>query len=385
MTPDEQTNLLRQHAHDRMEELCAYLIPGGRKSGRHWVAGSIDGEKGDSWNMNLRTGVFGDFATDPKMHQGAIDLWMQARKVDFGTAKRELADWLGTPMHLAHELKLNKEVSPPNQGRELKPFSWVRYVANVTLDRREELHNWRGLSREYIDRLVAAKRIGALHNGGWALPVVHEGKVVSAHCRSTDEKGNAYWFYPQEYCPSRLGIGIQPLVHGNLAKASTVYAFESPWDQMAVGDRLNLHRDHGVATVSTRGAANASLLACVPQAVRIVLWPQSDEAGQKWLSDAQNTISSHPVSVARVPKGFKDVGDFIKGGASVEELRNAFKKERPPIAVCAFPVMESLIASEWERELKQEFYRIHEERIYRAQSIEHEVYHDSSRHIQRSF
>jgi hypothetical protein len=106
------------------------------------------------------------------------------------------------------------------------------------------------------------------------------------------------------------------------------------------------------------------------------LWAQNDEAGQKWLSDAQNTLSGRCVSVARLPEGFKDVGDFIKAGVSVEELRNAFKKEMVPMTRRAFPVMESLIASEWERELKQEFYRIHEERIYRAQSIEHEVYYD---------
>jgi hypothetical protein len=376
MTPDEQTNIIRQRAQERMEELCAYLIPEGRKSGRHWVAGSIDGEKGDSWNMNLRTGVFGDFAADPKMRQGAIDLWMQARRVDFSTAKAQLADWLGTPLQQPVAPERQRAVKEAPIAHNVPPFPWVRYVANVTLDRREELHNWRGLSREYIDRLVASKRIGALHQGGWAFPVVHEGKVVTAHCRSTDEKGNAYWFYPREYCPSRLGIGVQPLVHGNLAKAATVHAFESPWDFFAADDRLQLYRERDVALMSTRGAANAGLLACVPESARVVLWAQNDEAGQKWLSDAQNTLSGRCVSVARLPEGFKDVGDFIKAGVSVEELRNAFKKEMVPMTRRAFPVMESLIASEWERELKQEFYRIHEERIYRAQSIEHEVYYD---------
>jgi hypothetical protein len=387
MTPEQETDLIRQRSQERMEGLCAYLIPSGRKSGRHWVAGSIDGGKGDSWNMNLHTGVFGDFAADPKMRQGAIDLWMQARRVNFVTAKRELADWLGTPIQ-GPELKQRGErlrrhaeaKSPPNQGRELK-FPWDSYVANMTLERCEELHRWRGLSHEYVDRLVAAKRIGALvlprsfapvggrelkpgglsasGSVGWALPVVHEGKVVTAHCRITTPEGKGVWFYPREYSPSRLGIGIQPLVHGNLVKAKTVYAFESPWDQMAVSDRFNLHRDHSVATVSTRGAANAGLLACVPERPRIVLWPQSDEAGQKWLNDAQNALQGHSVSVAWVPEGFKDVGEFIKTGAEpVELLKNAFKKETVPMTRCAFPVMEP-----------QEFYRRHEERIQYARSL----------------
>lgn len=364
MTPDEQTDLIRQRAQERMEELCAYLIPGGRKSGHHWVAGSIDGGKGGSWNMNLHTGVFGDFAADPKMRQGAIDLWMQARKVDFVTAKRELADWLGTPIHLSRELKQ----SPPNQGRELK-FPWDRYVANVTFERRAELCRWRGLSHEYVDRLVAAKRIGALRQGGWALPVVYQGKVVTAHCRATDASGNAYWFYPREYSPSRLGIGVQPLVHGNLEKAAAVHAFESPWDLFAPDDRLQLYREMNVALISTRGKCNAHLLERVPRSASVVLWPQSDRAGHEWLSDAQSTLCGHSVSVARLPEGFKDVSQWAKAGAKVKELQNAFKKEMAPITRCAFPVMECIIASEWERELKQEFYRCHEERMHCARSL----------------
>jgi hypothetical protein len=374
MTPDKQTDLIRQRAQQRMEELCAYLIPGGRKSGHHWVAGSIDGGKGDSWNCNLRTGIFGDFARDKQMRQGAIDLWMSVKGVDFLTAKAQLADWLGTPLHQPDMIERPRMAKEAQAVRKVAPFPWHRYVENVTLDRREELHKWRGLSREYIDRLVAAKRIGALHQGGWALPVVYQGKVVTAHCRATDASGNAYWFYPREYSPSRLGIGIQPLVHGNLAKAATVHAFESPWDLFATDDRLQLYREKDVALVSTRGAANAALLACVPERARVVLWAQNDEAGQKWLSDAQNAVSNHPVSVARVPEGFKDVSAWAKAGAKGEELRNAFKKEMVPMTRCDFPVMDA-----------QEFYRIHEERMHCARSIDHEVYYDSSRHIQRSF
>jgi hypothetical protein len=358
MTPDKQTNLIRQRAQERMEELCAYLIPGGRKSGHHWVAGSIDGEKGNSWNCDLRTGIFGDFARDKQMRQGAIDLWMSAKGVDFLTAKAHLADWLGNPLHQPDMIERPRMAKEAPAVRKVARFPWNLYVANVTLDRREELHKWRGLSHEYIDRLVAAKRIGALHQGGWALPVVYKGKVVTAHCRATDEEGNAYWFYPREYSPSRLGIGIQPLVHGNLAKAATVHAFESPWDLFAPDDRLQLYRERDVALISTRGAANAALLACVPERARVILWAQNDEAGQKWMQDAKNTLQGHPVSVARVPEGFKDVSEWSKSGAKVEELRNAFKKEMVPMARGAFPVMEP-----------QEFYRCHEERIYHAQSL----------------
>jgi hypothetical protein len=358
MTSDQETDLIRQRAQERMEELCAYLIPGGRKSGHHWVSGSIDGGKGDSWNCNLRTGIFGDFARDKQMRQGAIDLWMAVKGADFVSAKAQLADWLGTPIQQVVASERPRMIKEARAVHNTPPFPWDRYVANVTLERREELHKWRGLSPEYVDRLVAAKRIGALHNGGWALPVVYQGKVVTAHCRATDEEGNAYWFYPREYFPSRLGIGVQPLVHGNLAKAATVHAFESPWDMFAPDDRLQLYRETDTALVSTRGAANAALLACVPESARVVLWAQNDEAGQKWMYDAKIALRGHPVSVARVPEGFKDVSEWAQACAKVEELRNAFKKEIGPMTRCAFPVMEP-----------QEFYRIEEMRRDHAQSL----------------
>lgn len=88
---------LRMQGSSRLEELCAYLLPGGRKSGNRWVCGSIDGEKGSSFSVNLSTGVFGDYAVDDKMSQGAINLWMSAKHVQFKQACQELSQWMGSP------------------------------------------------------------------------------------------------------------------------------------------------------------------------------------------------------------------------------------------------------------------------------------------------
>ncbi len=73
---------LRQLSPERMEALCSYLLPGGRKEGCRWLAGSVFGEPGRSFDVNLNTGVFGDWAADDK-NDGAllIFLWRSVASI----------------------------------------------------------------------------------------------------------------------------------------------------------------------------------------------------------------------------------------------------------------------------------------------------------------
>lgn len=93
---------LKRHADERLEELCMHLLPGGKKVGYRWICGSIDGGAGDSFSVNLRTGLFGDFAVDDRMNRGAMNLWMAVHKLpDTPHGQREaingLSAWMGTP------------------------------------------------------------------------------------------------------------------------------------------------------------------------------------------------------------------------------------------------------------------------------------------------
>jgi hypothetical protein len=90
---------LRQFTPERREALCRHLLPGGHKEGCRWLAGSILGEPGRSFDVNLRTGVFGDWAADQK-GAGAIDLWMQVTGADFKTATQQLSTWIGLPIDI---------------------------------------------------------------------------------------------------------------------------------------------------------------------------------------------------------------------------------------------------------------------------------------------
>jgi hypothetical protein len=91
---------LRNLTIEDWERLCRHLLPGGKKEGCRWLAGSISGEPGRSLDVNLRTGQWCDWAGDFK-GCGALDLWMTTRGVDFKTAVRELSVWLGRPTDIS--------------------------------------------------------------------------------------------------------------------------------------------------------------------------------------------------------------------------------------------------------------------------------------------
>jgi hypothetical protein len=86
---------LRCFSPEQWEALCRDLQPQGKKEGHRWICGSVKGEPGRSFSVNLQSGIFGDFADDSKQQKGPINYWMAVRDVDFPTAVQELSGWLG--------------------------------------------------------------------------------------------------------------------------------------------------------------------------------------------------------------------------------------------------------------------------------------------------
>jgi twinkle protein len=89
---------IKELLRERVEELAQYLFPAGRREGAHWCVGSIDGEPGKSFKICIageKAGLSGDFADSGKHSRSLLDLWMHARNVDFKTALRQAAEWLG--------------------------------------------------------------------------------------------------------------------------------------------------------------------------------------------------------------------------------------------------------------------------------------------------
>jgi hypothetical protein len=92
------------------ESLCHHLLPGGRKQYNEYVCGSIDGGSGESFSVNLKRGVWKDFATGDAGGD-LVKLWSDKFRIRPIDALKEAAEWLG--MEIAPPQPV-----PPSRMRE---------------------------------------------------------------------------------------------------------------------------------------------------------------------------------------------------------------------------------------------------------------------------
>src|SRR5690348_7811442 len=81
---------------DRAQFVAEMLLPGGRKEGAEWRAGSVGGEKGQSLGVHLsgpKAGVWQDFQSG----EGGdlLDLWVAVKGGTLAQALESARNWLG--------------------------------------------------------------------------------------------------------------------------------------------------------------------------------------------------------------------------------------------------------------------------------------------------
>ena len=185
-------------------------------------------------------------------------------------------------------------------------FDWAACVDAFTENYLERLADWRGYSGAFGSWLHKRGLVGMCQKC-IAFPV-HDrtGIVVAAHYR---QKDGSWRYYPQ-------GTKVSPLVIGELIAGEPVHVFESPWDCLAFMDTSG--ERSGV--IITRGASNGALAASlIPETSTVYVWTQNDPAGEKW----QNTIYANTkaaVKQAKIPAQHKDLNDWTRAGATVDDL-----------------------------------------------------------------
>jgi AAA domain/Toprim-like len=327
MTP---VQLAKAYLEDHIEVTAAFLLPGGKKDGAEWRGmRKSQGGPGDSISIHIakddKIGMCSFFASGEPGTRDIVATWMRLRGIADKDWKRffdDMAAFAGTDFGYG----TNGQKSP-----KAKPFAdWDKCVAAVTDHLVKELSDWRGLSIDYVTWLRDEKLIGRFRNC-WAFPVITEGKLTSIHYRIEPKAVG----YKVEWAFEPTGFSNALFVVGDLVRAKYVHVFESQWDLLAVDDVLKMPEESGWALVSTRGVDHAKLLSQLPETIKgIKLWPQADEAGQKWLAKAIGFANGRVVKVAKIPAGFKDANDWIKAGAAKAEVeavnRDAAVVESPP-------------------------------------------------------
>lgn len=320
MTPVQEA---RQYLESRIEQVAAHLLPGGKKDGAEWRGmRKAKGGPGDSVCIHIandsKIGICSFFASGEAGTGDIVTTWMRLRGIPSDDWQRFFSD-----MALFAGQDFGYSSNGSNGYRhhtKPKPFAhWDECVANVTDENLKELAEWRGLSIGYVTWLRDQKLVGRL-NEDWAFPVFNGDVLTSIHCVVYKENLGLKneWFYEPSGFPNAL------FVLGDLASAEYVHTFESQWDTFAVDDVLDVHRSKKWALVATRGANNAKLLAELPENIKgLMLWPQNDEAGQQWATNAASFANGRTVKSVRIRAQFKDANEWVQAGADEEMLKEA--------------------------------------------------------------
>lgn len=319
----------------RAEEVCRFLLPGGRRIGREWRAGNIQGDKGGSLCIELeggKVGLWRDWA-NPSDAGDVLTLWQRCRNLpDFPATLADAARWAGVP--LANGNGADHRTLPPRQAPSESPepkarqsgrdmaAEWARCVEEMEDSDLASFAKWRGYTVGF-SRWLKCRGLLGYHGDKIAFPVHQDGRVLGWHFRIEEDR--SWRYYPKGIGTHPLAVGIERLKQGTPFLA----VFESQFDALAFMDRLAFHeKDLPVAVLATRGASNAKLIApYLEDGVTVIAFGQNDEPGQKWvegIAEEGRRVPGVTVKSAKVPSIHKDLNDWTLGGATLEEVQRAF-------------------------------------------------------------
>lgn len=255
----------------RADSWVEQWFPNGRRDGHEWKVGSLAGEAGRSLSINLRTGVWKDFASD-EGGGDLLSLYARSRGLGMLVAARELG--LVRDDGLASSPPLS---SPPAQPTSASRSEW-RPIVPVPDDAPPYE---RSLSHRYRNQPPVAT---------WEYRTL-EGALIGVICRyatSTGDKeirpltwcenaaGERKW-HPVHFPKPRPLYGL-PRLSGEVSQRTTVLV-----EGEKCADALHQLLDGALPVLTWPGGANAvSMVDFSPLAGRrVLLWPDADRKVDK--------------------------------------------------------------------------------------------------------
>lgn len=172
MTPRE---IAARLAHDA-EGVCRMLLPGGKRVGAEWEAGSVGGESGRSLRVHLsgaKAGVWADFADDTQRGD-LVDLWAAVRGVPLAEALRQARDYLGIRPERFHGHQPRQHRRPEKPECRAPKSRVCDYLR----------------SRGLTDQTIRAYRVGEAKDGEVVvLPYLRDGELVNVKYLRVDRPG----------------------------------------------------------------------------------------------------------------------------------------------------------------------------------------------------
>lgn len=155
------------------QSVAEMLLPGGRKDGQEWRAGSTAGEKGDSLGVHLsgeKAGVWSDFATGET--GDLIDLWSVTRGLSLVETLDAARAWLG--------------ITRPEPYRDPAPTYQRPPKPNCTTPK-GKVHDYLTEVRNIPDSVLAEYKIGAFGDEIIFPFLLPNGELAMAKARKAED------------------------------------------------------------------------------------------------------------------------------------------------------------------------------------------------------
>lgn len=284
---------------DRAGDVAQYLLPGGKKQGPEWKAGSVSGDAGQSLSVRVtgeKKGVWADFATGDK--GDLLDLWAHCRCTSMAEAIKEAKHYLG----------VRDSIQRPEPKVYRKPAK-----PTCTLPKGGALE-WL-LSRGLTAETISAFKVGEHTVAGKTFavfPYLREGELINAKSRNVADKKDM-----------RQEAGAEPCLFGwHLIdpKARVVAITEGEIDCMT------LHQA-GIASLSVnQGAGNHQWIQSdwdrLERFSEILICFDDDTAGQKGATEVANRLGIERCKLVTF-SGHKDANEALQAGWQPADFREA--------------------------------------------------------------
>lgn len=332
MRATEISTLLSQQA----EAVASYLLPGGKRHGREWLAGSTAGEEGSSLKVVLeggKQGMWCDFAGADDDKGDLIGLWQKAKGVDLSTACEQALDWLQVPQERrndrSHQPAVQKKKAEPKAPDQrwidlqtvMRPGTYTDFAALAAL---------RGLS---IACLEMATRHGQLffapvHDSGERHPawIITDSSRRHAQARKMD---GTLWHFGGSHKPaksktiwgtdSHWPVGIAEAETQEICLVEGAPDFLAAWHFIWAKGQLDHARPVAMFGAST-SIGDDALPLFAGKVVRI--FPHNDDkeqgmkAARRWAAQLQNSTVMF-YDVGRF--GVKDLNELVPVSNATQE------------------------------------------------------------------
>lgn len=297
---------------ERAEDIATYLLPGGRRQGREFCAGSVGGEKGESLKVCIsggKVGVWSDFATGES--GDLLDLWCAVRGIPLPEALSEARAYLGIPQQEKTPQKAKSYRKPDKPKGLTKPQSEVSAY----------LH-----SRKLTDKSITAYKVGEVaakgkELGPWIVfPYLRDGELVFTKFLHLERENGKKKVRAEADCEPVL-FGMQTVPEKSRFLAITEGEI----------DAMSLH-EYGIPAVSVpfgggTGEKHRWIDCCFEWLERfseIFLCMDNDPEGQAAAKDIAHRLGLHRCKVVTLPR--KDANECLTADIPKEDIFRCFQE-----------------------------------------------------------